>query len=112
MSAAPGIEGGTQKTAESGTRTIESIAEDQIWIYENCESLAAEYNQKVIGVLNAKVVAAAQSFGHLKEKVVSMGLKPSHIVASFMSSDADRMEKFLVTRDAKIEVLRNADYFS
>ena len=94
------------------TKTIESIAEDRIWIYANWKKLCLTHAGQVIGVDGSRVIAAAQSFGHLTTKVKEMGLKPAHVVAAYINADPDFVEKFIGTREQKIEALRDSNFLS
>lgn len=91
------------------SKTIENIAEDQIWIYENWERLCEMYPRKIIGVNRGVVVATAQSFGHLHLELKTLGYKPSHIALSYMDMDPVFIKQLITQRAEKIRALRSGD---
>lgn len=93
-------------------RTVESVAKDHAWIFQNWEKLCKEYPGRVIAVLNGKVHASAESFGHLREIIAKEGNVPSDFAAEFVNANPDSVEKFLTIRDAKVRALLHGDLLS
>ena len=96
-------------TPAVGSKTIESLAEDQIWIYENWERLCELYPKQIVGVDARVVVATAQSFGHLHLKLKGLGYRPAHIARSYIDPSAPFVEFLVAQRAEKIHALRSGD---
>lgn len=90
-------------------RTIEDLAKDQIFIYENWEVLCKSHPRQVIAVCDRTIIGIGGSFGHLSNWLKKDGYKPAEIAMAYIDPNPEFLKFFLAQRQEKIEALRKGD---
>lgn len=90
-------------------KTVQELAADMIWIYEHWEELCKTHPGKAIGVHDGKIVASAESHGHLDLELKALGLRPAEVARQYINADPTFVKSFVALRPARVAGLRNGD---